>query len=62
MTKPVPFVPATYVQQRPSTSSSEFGMLTMQESIYIGLCFKNDTGRPEKLFEMYAKMATEVGV
>ncbi|TXI27899.1 MAG: hypothetical protein E6Q69_17290 [Aquipseudomonas alcaligenes] len=30
------------------------------ERIYIGRCFKNDTERLEKLFELYTQMATEV--
>lgn len=29
------------------------------ERIYIGRCFKNDTERLEKLFELYMKMTTD---
>ena len=29
------------------------------ERIYIGRCFKNDTERLEKLFDLYAKMVAE---
>ena len=32
------------------------------ERIYIGRCFRNDTERLEKLFEMYAKMTTDNSV
>nr|WP_255572230.1 DNA methyltransferase [Celeribacter sp. PS-C1] len=32
------------------------------ERIYIGRCFRNDTERLEKLFEMYTKMTTKVPV
>lgn len=31
------------------------------ERVYIGRCFKNDTERLEKLFELYTKMTTKVG-
>jgi len=31
------------------------------ERIYIGRCFKNDTERLEKLFDLYSKMAPEAG-
>ena len=31
------------------------------ERIYIGRRFRNDTDRPEKLFEMYRRMTTKVG-
>lgn len=31
------------------------------ERIYIGRCFKNDTERLEKLFELYTKMTTTTG-
>jgi hypothetical protein len=30
------------------------------ERIYIGRCFRNDTERLEKLFELYTKMTTSM--
>jgi hypothetical protein len=55
----IPSVSVTYAQDGSSTRANALGMRPMQERIYLGRRFKNDSERLEKLFELYTKITAK---
>jgi len=55
----IPSVSVKYAHDGSSTKSNALGMRPMQERIYIGCRFKNDTERLGKLFELYTQMTAQ---